>query len=148
MFVGKDRSLFRCFTRVRKACLLFWLFARVFVPGRPIHPSLMFASKARILFRCFTREGLVLLANIRLGWKGLPGTNNLAYYKYSKITPVKSFITLGLGVNVIKLFHICLCCSGLISQNFHPRGSLVMLAGKPTLDRGKLRDGPSDKALT
>jgi len=22
-----------------------------------------------------------LLANIRLGWKGLPGTNTLAYYK-------------------------------------------------------------------
>jgi hypothetical protein len=31
---------------------------------------------------CFTRvvAGLALLANIRLGWKGLPGTNTLAYY--------------------------------------------------------------------
>jgi len=25
----------------------------------------------------------VLLTNIRLGWKGLPNTNNLAYYEYS-----------------------------------------------------------------
>jgi hypothetical protein len=25
--------------------------------------------------------GPALLANIRLGWKGLPGTNNLAYYE-------------------------------------------------------------------
>ncbi len=33
-----------------------------------------------------------LLANIRLGWKGLPGTNTLAYDKNPKITAVKSFI--------------------------------------------------------
>ncbi len=36
-------------------------------------------------------------ANIRLSWKGLPGTNALAYYKNSQITSVKSFITLGPG---------------------------------------------------
>jgi hypothetical protein len=33
-------------------------------------------------------------ANIRLGWKGLSGTNALAYYENSKITTVKSFIRL------------------------------------------------------
>ncbi len=37
----------------------------------------------------------VLLANIRLGWKGLPATNTLADYKHLKITDVKRFITLG-----------------------------------------------------
>jgi hypothetical protein len=30
------------------------------------------------------------------GWKGLLGTNTLAYYKYSLIVAVKSFITLDL----------------------------------------------------
>jgi hypothetical protein len=29
-----------------------------------------------------------------LGWKGLPGTNALAYYEKSYLTVVKSFITL------------------------------------------------------
>jgi hypothetical protein len=33
-----------------------------------------------------------LPANIRLGWKGLPGTNTLAYYENSQIISVISFI--------------------------------------------------------
>jgi hypothetical protein len=33
--------------------------------------------------------------NIRLGWKGMPGTNTLAYYKNLQITAVKSFISSG-----------------------------------------------------
>jgi hypothetical protein len=41
----------------------------------------------------------VLLAKIRQGWKGLQGTNTLAYFKHS----VNSFIILVTGVNVIKL---------------------------------------------
>jgi hypothetical protein len=36
--------------------------------------------------RCFTPG---FLANIRLGLKGLPGTNSKAYYEHSKITAVK-----------------------------------------------------------
>ncbi len=32
-----------------------------------------------------------LPANIRLGWKGLPETNTLAYLKNPQITAVKSF---------------------------------------------------------
>jgi hypothetical protein len=31
-------------------------------------------------------------ANIRLGWRGLPGTNTLAYYENPEIMAVKSFI--------------------------------------------------------
>ncbi len=54
---------------------------------------------------------LALPANIRLGWKGLPGTNVLAYNKKLYLTAVKSFITLVLGANVIKLFTV-------ISYNF------------------------------
>jgi hypothetical protein len=42
---------------------------------------------------------LALPTNIRLGWKGLPGTNTLAYYEYSYITDVKVFIILGPGIN-------------------------------------------------
>jgi hypothetical protein len=40
----------------------------------------------------------------RSGSKGLPRTNILAYYKLSLITDVKTFIKLGPGANVIKLF--------------------------------------------
>jgi hypothetical protein len=36
-----------------------------------------------------------LLADIKQGWEGLPGTNTLAYYTHSYITNVKSFMTLG-----------------------------------------------------
>jgi hypothetical protein len=46
---------------------------------------------------------LALPTNIKSGWKGLPDTNALAYYENSKITPVKSFITLVPGVNFINL---------------------------------------------
>ncbi len=41
---------------------------------------------------------LDLPTNIRLGWKGLPGTYTLAYHKKSQLTTaVKSFITLAPG---------------------------------------------------
>jgi hypothetical protein len=58
-----------------------------FVPGMPFQPSLMFAGKAgsylsEVHFKCSTLWGRHLSSptNIRLGWKGLPGTNTLAYY--------------------------------------------------------------------
>ncbi len=41
---------------------------------------------------------LALHTNIRLGWKGLLGTNALAYYEKSQLTSVKSFVTLTPGV--------------------------------------------------
>ncbi len=34
--------------------------------------------------------------NIRLGWKGFPETNVLAYYEKSKHTAIKSFVTLSI----------------------------------------------------
>jgi hypothetical protein len=36
---------------------------------------------------------LALPANNTLGWKGLPGTNTLAYYENPLITEEKRFIT-------------------------------------------------------
>ena len=42
-------------------------------------------------------KALALPANIRLGWKGLPGTNTLAYYQKAYLTAVKSFITSATG---------------------------------------------------
>jgi hypothetical protein len=36
-----------------------------------------------------------LMANIRLGWKGLTMTNNLTYYEHSLITGVIFFTLLG-----------------------------------------------------
>jgi hypothetical protein len=43
-------------------------------------------------------------ANIRLGCKGLPGTNILAYNEHEYITTVKKITGLTPGVNVIILF--------------------------------------------
>jgi hypothetical protein len=43
---------------------------------------------------------------VRWDWKSLPGTNALAYNKNLLITDEISFITLGPGVEVMKLFFI------------------------------------------
>ncbi len=51
----------------------------MFVPGKPFQLSLMFAGKAGAYPRVEHLKG-ALPTNIRLGWKGLPGTNTLAYY--------------------------------------------------------------------
>ncbi len=56
-------------------------------------------SGARLLCRF-----LALPTSIRLRWKGLPGTKTQALLRNSSIMAVKSFITLGPGVDVIKLF--------------------------------------------
>ncbi len=48
-------------------------------------------------------QAVALLGNIRLG---LPRTNTLAYYKYLRITSVKSFRTLGPGGNVISFYNL------------------------------------------
>jgi hypothetical protein len=48
---------------------------------------------------------LALPTNIRLYWINLPRTNNLAYYPNAKITAVESFMTLGPGPNILKLFY-------------------------------------------
>ncbi len=45
-----------------------------------------------------------LLTNIRLGYRGLPGTNTLAYEEKSKIMDRNCYITLGPGVYRTKLF--------------------------------------------
>jgi hypothetical protein len=44
--------------------------------------------------------------NICSCWKGLPGTNTLAYYENSQITSVKSFKVPAPGSNPMKLFTI------------------------------------------
>jgi hypothetical protein len=49
---------------------------------------------------------LGLPTSIRLGCKGLPETNTLAYSEYSLFTDVKRLITLGPGVNVINTFRL------------------------------------------
>ncbi len=60
----------------------------VFDPGQFFQPGLIFVGKASsvlksgALKRCCTQVSLVLMTNIRLGWKGLPWTNTLAYYKH------------------------------------------------------------------
>jgi hypothetical protein len=53
----------------------------VFVSGTPVKPRLRVMSKAMGLLKCGARP--TLLANIRLSYTGLPGTNTLARYKHS-----------------------------------------------------------------
>jgi hypothetical protein len=49
-------------------------------------------------------KALALPANIRLGWKGLPGTNAQAYYEI--FWTVKSFITLVPGDRYYYFFFV------------------------------------------
>jgi hypothetical protein len=60
------------------------MFAIKAVPTRVKH-----LSSASLLDRL-----LALPTNIRLGWKGFPQSNTLAYYENPLITSVKSFIRL------------------------------------------------------
>ncbi len=48
-------------------------------------------------------------------WKGLPGTNTVAYYENLQITSVKSFVGLALGCGKTGMYIIELCSSGQIS---------------------------------
>ncbi len=56
----------------------------MFVPVKPFQLSLVFVDKARAIPRVeplkwsLLSQALALPANIRLSWKGLPGTNVLA----------------------------------------------------------------------
>ncbi len=66
----------------------------MFVPCKPFQSSVMFVRKARSLHYSGTPERLIhsdrllaLLTKIRLGWKGLPGTNTSllgTFVKYSR----------------------------------------------------------------
>jgi len=62
--------------------------ARVFVPGRPFQLSLLFAGKAKTYPRVEHLKGVSLVyadalpTDKILGWKDLPRTNTLTYYKY------------------------------------------------------------------
>jgi hypothetical protein len=56
---------------------------------------------------------LALHTKIRLGCKGLPGTNTLAYYEHLSITDVKSFITLAPVAKIINIFGVIYAHSGI-----------------------------------
>jgi hypothetical protein len=59
----------------------------MFVLGKPSKPSLMFVGEVKACPRvehlkdASLQYAPTLPANIGLGWKGLPGTNSLAYYE-------------------------------------------------------------------
>ncbi len=57
---------------------------------------------------------LALPANIKLSWKGLPGTNTLAYYENPQITTVKSFIVQAPGV-------ACRANSNIVSVKYYKK---------------------------
>ncbi len=58
---------------------------------------------------------LALPTNIRLGWKGLPGTNTPAFYKNLQIMAVKSFTVQAPDVNLAPVWRVDF---GPIAQNF------------------------------
>jgi hypothetical protein len=51
-------------------------------------------TRVKHLQMLHSKVGSWLHTNIRLGWKGLSGSNTLAYYENLLITTVKSFIGL------------------------------------------------------
>jgi len=58
----------------------------VFVPGKPFQPSLLFVGKPGAYPRVeHPRLLLALSTGMRLGWEGLPGTNNPAYFNTPRI---------------------------------------------------------------
>jgi hypothetical protein len=63
----------------------------------PFQPNLMFLTMARAYLSGAPLYGwlLTLLINIRLGWRGLPGTNTLACLKNWWITTVKNIYRMG-----------------------------------------------------
>ncbi len=88
---------------------------KFFAPSRPSQASLTFevgwepTQMKHLSAAPLYGKLLALPRNIRLGWKSLPGTNTLAFNKYSLIMDVKSFITLTPGVNVLKHFFFVVC---------------------------------------
>ncbi len=61
----------------------------MFVAGKPFQHSLMFVSKVELSQVKYLKGAplwdrlLASPANVRLGWKALPGTITLAYYENS-----------------------------------------------------------------
>ncbi len=63
----------------------------MFVPGKPFQPSPMFVRPGGLKWKTRVEDlkgsSLVqapaLPTNIKLGWKGLPWTNTVAYYENS-----------------------------------------------------------------
>ncbi len=78
-------------------------------------------------FRCSPLgQALASPTNITLGWKGLPGTNALAYYEKSELTSVKSFTTLA----PCKLEKVL----GTMLQNLIAQSNVQGLDQEPTLE--------------
>ncbi len=72
----------------------------MFVPDKPFPPSVLLVGKAKglpYIEEPFKVRLLALHTNNWLGWKGLSGTNALAYYEKSQFTAVKMFRTLSPG---------------------------------------------------
>ncbi len=85
---GINALFFLSFTNVLKS---------VFVLGKPFQLGQLFVGKAGaypsdMLHSWVGSWPYPQTLNIRLGWKGLPRTNTLAYYKHSQITEEKSKI--------------------------------------------------------
>ncbi len=79
----------------------------MFVHCKPFHNSLIFSSKGRLLpniapINCLPQGRLIaLLANIRPGMRGSPGTNTLAYFAFLSATKKNVFSPCHLAADVV-----------------------------------------------
>jgi hypothetical protein len=75
---------------------------------------------------------MALPTNIRLGWKGLSGTNTLRYYKNSLNTDVKSFTKLG-QVTEHSIHKECTICEMSVEEMSIDKMTVYgMIVGKMT----------------
>jgi hypothetical protein len=58
---------------------------------------------------------LALPTKIRLGWKGMPGTNALVYYEHSQIAASRSFIGLAPGPRILGSLNV-----GIVAEEHLP----------------------------
>jgi hypothetical protein len=63
-------------------------------------------SKEKVIFQGAYPRPLASPTNIRLGWKGLPGTNTLAYYENPNVMVVKSFMVHAPGLYSINFLFV------------------------------------------
>jgi hypothetical protein len=76
----------------------------------------MFVGKPRKTFKVLHSRVAPLPSNIGLGWKVLPGTDTLAYYKLTLIKNAKCIKTLGLGIVFTALHFLLILRMGPINK--------------------------------
>ncbi len=106
----------------------------MFVPGKPFQPCLCLRVRPGWYPRvehpesCYTQVGSGLTLNTRLGLKGLPGTNTLAYYENPYFHSTKPQESRGLHYKTLRFCNLpemdIFCCK-LVSYDLDKHVSLL-----------------------